>query len=89
MLQWYTMDIAAMLHGITLAPLYNTLGPKTLAYVLNQTKAETLALVAVHVPTIVKLKVENKLPHLKNLILLDHLENANGADSHFALFTYE
>ena len=77
MLQWYTMDIGAMLHGITLAPLYNTLGPKTLSYVLNQTKTETLALVAVHVPKIVKLKEENKLPHLKNLILMDHLENTD------------
>lgn len=32
---WYVTDIAGMLHGITLAPLYNTLGPDTIKYVLN------------------------------------------------------
>ena len=32
---WYVIDIACMLHGLTLAPLYDTLGPKTIAYVLN------------------------------------------------------
>jgi len=49
---WYCMDIAAMLHGITLAPLYATLGPKTLAYVLNQTKVKTLGLTAAGLPLI-------------------------------------
>jgi len=47
-MEWYTMDIAAMLHGITLAPLYDTLGPESIAYVLNQTKASTVALVGKH-----------------------------------------
>ena len=32
---WYLMDIACMMHGFTLAPLYATLGPDTVAYVLN------------------------------------------------------
>jgi long-subunit acyl-CoA synthetase (AMP-forming) len=32
---WYVADIAGMLHGITLAPLYNTLGPDVIKYVLN------------------------------------------------------
>ena len=50
------MDIAAMLHGLTLAPLYNTLGEKAISYILNQTKTETIALVSEHVPIIIKLK---------------------------------
>ena len=32
---WFKMDIGAMLHGLTLAPLYNTLGPESIAYVMN------------------------------------------------------
>ena len=76
MLKWYAMDIGAMLHGITLAPLYNTLGPKTLSYVLNQTKASTLALVKVHLEKILKLKTEGKLDNLHNLVLLDcHIDD--------------
>jgi len=34
---WYIIDLAIMLYGYTLAPLYSTLGPETLAYVLNNT----------------------------------------------------
>jgi long-subunit acyl-CoA synthetase (AMP-forming) len=34
---WYIIDLAIMLYGYTLAPLYATLGPETLAYVLNNT----------------------------------------------------
>ena len=69
--RWYTMDIAAMLHGITLAPLYSTLGPKTLAYVLNQTKVKTLGLTVAKVPLIVEMKTKGELPHLETLLLMD------------------
>jgi len=31
----YIIDLAIMMYGYTLAPLYNTLGPDTLSYVLN------------------------------------------------------
>lgn len=33
--EWYTTDIASMLYGITLAPLYNTLGPDAIKYIVN------------------------------------------------------
>jgi long-subunit acyl-CoA synthetase (AMP-forming) len=33
--EWYMIDIAAMLFGLTLSPLYDTLGMKTAGYILN------------------------------------------------------
>ncbi len=53
---WYIMDIAHILYGYTSAPLYNTLGPSSIAYVLNQTNVLTLGLVRKHLDTILKLK---------------------------------
>jgi long-subunit acyl-CoA synthetase (AMP-forming) len=68
---WYIIDLAIMLYGYTLAPLYATLGPKTLAYVLNNTCSETLALTGNKVQKIIDLKSEDKVPYLKNLIIMD------------------
>jgi long-subunit acyl-CoA synthetase (AMP-forming) len=45
-----------MAHGLTLAPLYDTLGEDTVEYVLNQTGTRTLALVNAHIELICKLK---------------------------------
>ena len=35
--EWYTMDIGCMIFGYTLAPLYSTLGPDSVSFVINQT----------------------------------------------------
>ena len=68
-----------MVHGLQLAPLYDTLGEQTVAYVLNQTETSTLCLTEDHVDLLCRLKtgqVKNDkgeiqtLHHLKNLILM-------------------
>ena len=68
---WYIIDLAIMLYGYTLAPLYATLGPETLAYVLNNTESETLALTANKVQKIIDLNNKDQVPHLKNLVIMD------------------
>ena len=60
-----------MVHGLQLAPLYDTLGEDTVKYVLNQTNTETLALTASHVKLICSLKTGGELPNVNNLILMD------------------
>jgi len=88
--KWMIMEIGAMMHGLTLVPLYDTLGPESIEYVLNQTKASTLSLVAKHLDKILKLKEAEKLPHLKNLVLIDFgKEDAKNAADHFNLYTYD
>lgn len=68
---WYLIDLAVMLYGYTLAPLYATLGPETLAYVLNVTSSVTLSLTVNKIQKIIDLKETDQLPHLKNLIIMD------------------
>ena len=69
--EWYMMDIAAMLFGLTLSPLYDTLGPKIAKYILNQTRTNTLALTGKHIEKIVTLKKSGDLNDLSNLILME------------------
>ena len=45
-----------MLHGFTLAPLYNTYKKDKLPYVLNQTGSSVLALTTDHVEIVCRLK---------------------------------
>ncbi len=62
-----------MAHGLTLAPLYDTLGEDTVKYVLNQTGTRTLALTDSHIELLCKLKANNELPNLRNLIYMDDI----------------
>jgi long-chain acyl-CoA synthetase len=62
-----------MAHGLTLAPLYDTLGEDTVKYVLNQTGTRTLALVDSHIELLCKLKENNELKALRNLIYMDDI----------------
>ena len=47
-----------MLHGFTLAPLYNTYKKDKLPYVLNQTGASILCTTTDHIDTVCELKNE-------------------------------
>lgn len=33
--EWITLDITAMLYGMTVIPLYDTLGPESISHCLN------------------------------------------------------
>ena len=68
---WYVLDIACLLFGITIAPLYDTLGGDTVKIVLEEVNNTTLCLSESHVKTICELKMAGSLPNLKNIILMD------------------
>ena len=53
---WYIIDLCCMVHGLQLAPLYDTLGEDTVKYVLNQTNTSCLALSSDHLELIMNLK---------------------------------
>ena len=40
--EWLVLDIACIFYGITVVPFYDTLGPDTVTYILNQTEMQTL-----------------------------------------------
>jgi len=64
-----------MLHGITLAPLYDTLGEETVKIVLEEVNTNTLCLSNDHVELICTMKKAGALQNLNNLILMDAEDN--------------
>ena len=65
------IDIAAMLFGLTLSPLYDTLGMKTAGYILNQTKTSAIAITGKNMQIIIDLKTSGDLQNLNSMILME------------------
>ena len=42
--EWLTLDIANILYGAVVVPLYDTLGPETISYVIGHSGVENLFL---------------------------------------------
>ena len=68
--EWMVADIACCLYGLTLVPLYDTLGVENLSYCLNNSGITTCFCTAETVNTLLKLKDHG---NLKNIISLDPL----------------
>jgi long-chain acyl-CoA synthetase len=66
--EWAVTDIANALYGYTMVPLYDTLGPDSISYVLFNSQIESCYCGAAGVTTISKTKDLHKL---KNLIVFD------------------
>ena len=62
--EWITMDIAAVISGVTSVALYDTLGKESMEHIMSQCKVKTLALSADKVKTIAKNKSEGALKDL-------------------------
>lgn len=52
--EWFLLDYANMLYGFTMIPLYDTLGPESIPYVLNQTEINTIFCSAQSLETLLK-----------------------------------
>ena len=59
-----------------------------IAFVLNQTELSTLCLEVKSFDTIVKLKREGKIPHLKNLVSYDDIKEEKIKEATDAGFTF-
>ena len=68
--EWMLVDIACCLYGLTLVPLYDTLGIENLSYCLNNSGMTTLFCSAETLPVLLKLKDHG---NLKNVICFDRL----------------
>lgn len=68
--EWMIADLACCLYGLTLVPLYDTLGIENLSYCLNNSGITTLFVAAETVPVLLKLKDHG---NLKNIISFDRL----------------
>ena len=59
--------------SVTIVPFFDSLTADAIQFVLNQTELTSLCLEAKSFDTIVKLKKEGKIPHLKHLVSYDTL----------------
>ena len=64
-------EIACVLYGITIVPIYDTLGEEAVIFSLNETKLKTCLVHPDRVEFLFRLKEAGSLPHLENLVVLE------------------
>ena len=69
--EWAVTALASLRSSVTIVPFYDSLSPDVIAFVLNQTELTSLFLETKSFDTIVKLKREGKIRHLKHLVSYD------------------
>lgn len=69
-LEWLLTEYGNFLYNYTMVPLYDTLGPESIDFVLKQTEMETIVASAEGVTSLLKCTEPGKL---KNIIALDTL----------------
>ena len=69
--EWVVSDLAAVVSGVSVVALYETLGPDSSEFILNQTQLRTLVCASHKISFIAKLKKDGKCLHLSTIIYLD------------------
>ena len=69
--EWMVSDIASHMNSISIVTFYDTLGDSTIEFILSETNLTTIAMESVGLVKINKLKEQNKVSELKNLIIFD------------------
>lgn len=69
--EWIITDLACANSNITSVTLYDTLGPESTEYIINQCELKTICLTHDKIKVLLKQKKDEKLPTLQNFILLD------------------
>lgn len=65
-------DLACILYGITVVPIYDTLGETATQFAFNQTQMRTCFVTSKHLPKIIAArKSHNYFSHLKTIVILD------------------
>ena len=69
--EWLLSYLGAIKDSITIVTIYETLGLLAIEYILKQTQLITVVLETKALQTVLKLKKENKIHKLKNLIVIE------------------
>ena len=69
--EWLLSYLGAIKDSITIVTIYETLGLLAIEYILEQTQLITVVLETKALQTVLKLKKENKIHKLKNLIVIE------------------
>lgn len=90
--EWTESDLGAMLAGITIVTLYDTLGKDSMDYILEQTSIKTIVCSADKIKNLVDLKKEGKLNKMTHVIYFDKADaaiSAAAAQNGLTLINYE
>ena len=68
--EWIVGSIGCQMDSITIVTLYDTLGVNSIEFIFNQTELVTILAETKNIEKILKIKEENKLGKVKNIILL-------------------
>lgn len=74
-LEWMLCDLAGAMSSITSVTLYDTLGPQSTQYIINQCELKTICLTNDKIKGILDLVKAEKLTTLKNFILLNEVSD--------------
>lgn len=88
--EWLTTDIACTLYRLCLVPVYDTLGPQTAKFILDQTKARTMIVSKEHIDNVIEQAANSST--LMQVIALDTIlpEQEEAAKKiGLKLFSYE
>jgi long-chain acyl-CoA synthetase len=69
--EWQLVDLAGHAFGLVGIPLYDTLGPNVVEYVINHSPLSIVFTSSIHIPAL--LKVSPKCPSLRVIVSLDKL----------------
>lgn len=69
--EWVVTDLGAMAAAITNVTLYDTLGPDSIEFIINQTAIKTIVCSSDKIKIIGKLKATGKLPTVTHIIYFD------------------
>jgi len=67
--EWIELDVACSLYKFTTVPIYTTLGPDIVKFVVSQTKMATIFCTADHVDDLIKGMEKQELTTLKNVVI--------------------
>jgi len=71
--EYVTLVEACVLYSVTLVPLYDTLGPNVVEYILDHTRMTTVFCSAEAVQSVLGLAAEGKANQLKNVVLFEEI----------------
>ena len=70
-MEWVLSEHAVYSLGGATVPLYDTLGPDTVSFVLNQTNLSCCLCTRAEVPALIKAKTNGSCPQFKSIIVID------------------
>lgn len=69
--EWILLDLACAIYGLTLVPIYDTLGKEAMEVMFEETELPTIFLSTKHIKAMVEKTNNGDFPFLKNFVVMD------------------